>query len=132
MSDPQVPRPYEDPEILRRILDNQANDIIARQTEQEIKRQEIETAHEYSLKLLDAQLIDRQRDREHQKSTNSNGCLILAFLSLLFAGGICYALYLNKDNLVLEFLKAAVYLLAGGLGGWSFKVIKDKNAPPNA
>ena len=130
MSDAQVPKPFEDPEILRQILDNQANDILARQTEQEIKRQEIDTAHEYSLRLLDAQLVDRQRDREHQKSINTNGCMILGFLCLLLAAGICYALYLNKDSLVLEFLKAAVFLLAGGLGGWSIKVVKDKSSTP--
>lgn len=128
--EPQDPRPLDitqDPDLLRRLLDNQANEIFTRQTEQELRRQEIETAHEYSLKLLDAQLIDRQRDREHQRSTNSSGCIILGFLSVLFAGGICYALYLNKDPLVMEFLKAAVFLLTGGLGGWAAKVVKDKN-----
>lgn len=78
MSDPHVPHPWQltqDPDLLRRILDNEANDIITRQTEQEIKRREIETGHEYSLKLLDAQLMDRQRDREYFKSTNINSSI---------------------------------------------------------
>ena len=92
---------------------------------------EIETLHEYSLRLLDAQLVDRQRDREHQKSTNTNSSVIVGFLSLLFTAAICYALYLNKDQLVMELLKAVVFLVTGGVGGYSLKVVRDKSDTPN-
>jgi hypothetical protein len=129
--DPQGPLDVApDPDLLRRVLDNQANDILTRQREQDLREREINNAHEYALRLLDAQLADRQREREHQKQTNTNGCLFGSFLFLLFAAAICYTLYLNKDQLVLEFLKAALFLLTGGLGGYSFKVVKDRNDAP--
>ncbi len=91
---------------------------------------QLETTHEYSLRLLDGELMDRQREREHLKSTNMNAGILIAFLSLLLAAGICYALYLNKDQLVMEFLKAILFLVTGGVGGYSLKVVRDKTEIP--
>jgi len=92
---------------------------------------EIETIHEYSLRLLDAQLMDRQRDREHQRSIHTKSSVLVGFLSLLVTAGICYALYLNKDQLVMESLKAVLFLVTGGLGGYSLKMVRDKSDTPN-
>ena len=133
MSNPQEPHPLEitqDPELLGRILEYQANDITIRQAEQEIRRREIETSHEYSLRFLDAELLDRQRDREHQKSTKINSSIVLGFLGALVAAAFCYALYLNKDQVVMEFLKAVLFLVTGGVGGYSLKVVRDKTDSP--
>lgn len=134
MIDPQDPRSLditEDPDLLRRILENQANDIRTRQTAQEVRRRALEASHEYSLRFLDAQLEDRQRGREHERSTNTKGSVIVCFLSLLLTAGICYALHLNKDQLVMEFLKTSLFLVTGGVGGYSLKVVRDKNGTPN-
>ena len=91
---------------------------------------ELETTHEYSLKALDGQLTDRQREREHQKTTNTIATILIAFLSLLLVAGISYALYLNKEQLVIEFLKDIVFLVTGGVGGYSLKMVRDKTEPP--
>lgn len=96
-------------------------------TDQELKKRELETTHEYSLRVLDAEFLDRQREREHQRFTNITASTLVAFLSLLLAAGICYALYLNKDQFVLEFLKAILYLVTGGVGGYSLKLVRDKS-----
>jgi|SRR5689334_2908260 len=130
MSNPQEPHLLDitqDPDGLQRIMDTQDND----QTEQEIRMREIETIHEYSLRLLDAQLMDRQRDREHQRSIHTKSSVLVGFLSLLVTAGICYALYLNKDQLVMESLKAVLFLVTGGLGGYSLKMVRDKSDTPN-
>ena len=63
---------------------------------------------------------------------NITGGLFVAFLSLLLAAGICYALYLNKDQLVMEFLKAILFLVTGGVGGYSLKTMRDKTETPKA
>ena len=129
MSDPQEPHLLQitqDPDLLRRILENQANDIITRQTEQEIRRREIETGHEYSLKLLDAQVANKQRDLEYQKSTNTNGSIMLGFLGVLVTAAFCYALFLNKDQIIMEFLKAVLFLVTGGVGGYSLRTVRSK------
>jgi len=129
MSKPQEPDWLDitqDPDLLRQILDNQANEMLTRQTEQELKRQQLHHTYEYSLKILEARLLDKQRDREHQRATNINGAMLIAFLSLLLAVGIGYALHLNKDQLVMEFLKGTLYVVTGGVGGYSLKRVRDK------
>jgi hypothetical protein len=130
MSDPQERHPLDiaqNPDLLRR---NRANDISTSQTQQEIRRREIEIGHEYSLRVMDAQLIDRQRDREYQRWTNIAGSVVIAFLSVLVAAAFCYALYLNKDQVVMEFLKAVLFLVTGGVGGYSLKAVRDKSETP--
>jgi hypothetical protein len=119
-----------DSAVPRRVRDSQADDLITGQTEPELRRLQLETSHEYSLKLLDAKLLDRQREREHKKSASTTAGILIAFLSLLLTAGICYTLYLNKDQLVLEFLKAILFIATGGVGGYSLKTVRDKAEPP--
>ena len=104
----------------------------APEADHEFRMRQLETTHEYSLKVLDVDLLDRQREREYQKTSNTNAGLLVAFLSLLFAAAICYALYLNKDQLVMEFLKAILFLVTGGVGGYSLKMVRDKSETPKA
>ena len=47
------------------------------------------------------------------------------------SAGICYALYLNKDQLVMESLKAVLFIVTGGVGGYSLKIVRDKSDTPN-
>jgi hypothetical protein len=49
--------------------------------------------------------------------------IILAGLSFLG-----YALHLNKDEIVLEVIKAAIFILAGGAGGYA---LKRSGKPPH-
>lgn len=100
------------------------------ETELEFRIRELGTTHEYSLKLLDGELMDRQREREHRRSTVFNASILVGFLSLLLAAGICYALYLNKDQLVMEFLQAILFIVTGGLGGYSLKLVRNKTETP--
>ena len=120
----------QDPDLLRRLLDNQTNDFITRQTEQEQRRQQIESIHESTLKIVDAHLLDRQRERAYQRSSNITACMLVAFVSLLLSAVICYALHLNKDQLVMEFLKDILFIVTGGVGGYSLKTVRDKAEPP--
>jgi|ERR1041385_360807 hypothetical protein len=129
MDDPEEPFRLDitpDSAFPRRMLTNQAGDLITRQTEQELRKRYLETTHEYSLKLLEAEFLDRQQEREHQKSANITAGILIAFLSLLLAVGIGYALHLNKDQLVMEFLKGTLYVVTGGVGGYSLKRVRDK------
>lgn len=133
MSDPQEPQGLgkaREPSVTRRVIGNHVDDLILRQTEQELRKRELEITREYSLKLLEAEFLDRQRDREHQRTTNITAGVLVAFLSLLLSAGICYALHLNKDQLVMEFVKAILFIVTGGVGGYSLKTVRDKVEAP--
>jgi len=132
MSDPneEIKPERLDPDIFKQLLENQSVDLLIRQQDQEIKKREIENSHEYALKVLEAQLVDRQREREQTKSTLSTSGCIISVITLFIVAGICYALYLNKDQLVIEVVKAIVYIITGGLGGYSIKKIKSHKDEP--
>jgi hypothetical protein len=127
--DETKPEPL-DPDIFKRLLENQSVELLTRQQDQEIKKRQIEITHEYALKNLEAQLVDRQREREHTRSTLSTGVRVIIVIILIIAGGICYALYLNKDQIVIEVVKAIVYVLTGMLGGYSVKGIRSRKDEP--
>jgi hypothetical protein len=46
-------------------------------------------------------------------------------MSILLIAFISYALYLNKDQVALEVLKALIFLFAGGIGGYALGKILD-------
>ena len=126
-----LPEPVEQ-DVLRQFAENQAQEFHLRQQEQSVRRQEVENAHEYALKLLDAQLVDRQRERESSKNHLTTGGWFVMVIVLALIGGICYALYLNKDQLVIELVKAIIFIVSGGIGGYSLKTLNAKKDDPDA
>ena len=61
----------------------------------------------------------------------SNKNIVVGVLGGLVIAAFCYALYLNKDQVVMEFLKAVIFLVTGGVGGYSLKVVRgNKNNTP--
>lgn len=131
-SDDLTPRPEPvEPDLLRQFVENQAQELYLRQQEQVIRKQEIENTHEYSLKLLDAQLADRQRERESSKSHLTTAGYFTTIIVIAIIGGICYALYLNKDQLVIELVKAIIFIVSGGIGGYSLKALNSGKSDQN-
>lgn len=86
---------------------------------------------DHAKRLLDAQVIDREKARQHEQKNNSRGTRFTAFLFVVLIAAISYALYLNKDQIVLEILKYVGLLLAGGLGGYSIRTVQDKRDDTN-
>jgi hypothetical protein len=115
-----------DPELIRRFIENQAQEVEVRREENEIKKRELEYSYDHAKRLLDAQIVDRDRERQHEQRNNSRGAFLLCFFFVTLLAAILYALFLNKDVLVMELAKYIGFLLAGGLTGYSIKAIKDK------
>lgn len=61
-----------------------------------------------------------------EDSENVKGTMLIGFISLLLIAGTCYALYLGKDQIVMEFLKAILFFATGGVGGYSLKLVRNK------
>jgi len=107
-------------------LQNQAQELAIRREEIELKREEAYHNLTYAEKALEANVVDRQREREFQRGNNVRGTIMICLFLLLLATGIGYALYLNKDTLVIELAKYIGLLFAGGLGGYSIRTAQDK------
>ncbi len=123
-------QPAVDQDVLRQFVENQAQELYIRQQEQVLRETEINNTHEYSLKLLDAQLIDRDRESESIRRNLRTTGTVLTVIVLAIIAGMCYALFLNKDQIVIELVKAIVLILAGGMGGYSIKALKTKKDEP--
>lgn len=78
------------------------------------------------MKMLDAQVEDRQKERLYAQSTINTGCLVVGLVSFCITGTVAYALFLGKDALVMELLKTIINLVIGGIGGFSASALKKK------
>ncbi len=113
-----------DPDLFRKMLDNQASELELRNEELELRKREQEATRQYAEKALEMQAQDRREDRTFHRGLSAKLFGFLITVLLIVVAGFCYALYLNKDQVVMEIVKAVVYLGAGGVGGYSAKSIK--------
>lgn len=125
------PRAPSQSELIAQFIKTQENELIIRAQELELKKQTDANSYEYAIKALDANVLDRQSERNHNQSVAKGryifaGVVIVA-LFILFA----IALFLNKDAIVMEIIKAILYITTGGIGGYSLAKTKGKSDPPN-
>lgn len=122
--------PQLDPVLLERLLENQAQELGIRQQELILQQQQSQNSHEYAQMALDAQVKDREQGRNHYQRYRRERLYFAAFIAVLLVGFLVFALHIGKDTIALEVLKALVYLLAGGLGGYSLKNVSEANKQP--
>jgi hypothetical protein len=79
----------------------------------ETERAKVSNAHEYSLKALTAQVEDRKDERGSEGKASRYAFWTIFILILGFIGITVFAMYTNKESVILE----AVKLLAVGGGG---------------
>ncbi len=116
-----------DPELLIQLLRNQAQEIAIRQQELALENRRIANDHELTQKSIEAQVGDRDKQRQFDQTARRDRLIFSGGMALLLVAFVFYALYLNKDQIVIEVLKALIFLAAGGLGGYSLKKARDKN-----
>jgi hypothetical protein len=124
-----------DPDLIHRLLENQARELALRERELLIQQQQAQNGHQYAQLALNAQAEDRKQIREHNKIHRRERLYFATFISILITGFVIYALQIGKDAIAIEVLKALVYLLAGGAGGYSLRgseksKVAGSKAPP--
>ncbi|MFL6283267.1 MAG: hypothetical protein ACJ74Q_09025 [Pyrinomonadaceae bacterium] len=120
-----------DPELIGRFIENQTKELQVRREENDLKQRELEYSYDHAKRLLDAQVVDRDKERQHEQKNNTRGALFTGFIFVIIVAAIAYALYLNKDQIVLELLKYIGVFLVGGLGGYSYRFVQDKKDDAN-
>jgi hypothetical protein len=106
------------PETIDALIRNQAKDLAVRAEEVSLQKQQDTNNFEFGRQALQAQLEDRNAQREHAKTMRWSLYALLAFLSLLLAALLGVCLWHDKDVMALEIIKAIIYIVSGGLGGW--------------
>ena len=80
---------------------------------------------EFSIKALEAQVTDRRLQRDYNKYLNRNHYFFISLLIIAIVTVIIISLYLDKEAIAIEIIKAIVFILAGGIGGYGLGNKKD-------
>lgn len=103
---------------LDRFLELQAQELGLRAREMDLRQQELQNAHAYSEQSLRAQLQDRDADRRHRHQERVASYAFVAFLFTALLGVLLAALLQGKDEFARELLKAVLYVIPAGAGGY--------------
>jgi hypothetical protein len=106
------------PEILEKLLDIQLKEQARKGEEIQLRDKESERNAKYADDVLQAQVRDREHEREHDRRMTKNKFIFagLCLVAVLIFIGV--ALAMNKDAFVLEALKLSAAFFAGGAGGY--------------
>jgi len=113
------------PEIISQIVENQSKELELRAQEISIQKQIDNNSLEFSIKALEAQVTDRRLQRDYNKYLNRNHYFFISLLIIAIVTVIIISLYLDKEAIAIEIIKAIVFILAGGIGGYGLGNKKD-------
>jgi hypothetical protein len=127
---PNEPKPIKVPseETLVRLVDLQAQELAQRAKEFELRHQELKHNSTYAEKMLDAQVQDRKDERNHAYKQTRIRYFSSGVLTFAIMGFAAFALYLNKDVIVMEALKIVGSGAAGAIGGYYYG--RSRKDPP--
>ena len=106
------------PRLIERFLENQSKELDLRVQELSLGQQKDNNAYQFGKEALVLKAADRRDQRLHEQKIRvatywCSGIVVLFIFALLF-----YALHLGRDSFAMEIIKAVVFLLSGGAGGY--------------
>jgi lipopolysaccharide/colanic/teichoic acid biosynthesis glycosyltransferase len=82
------------------------------------KQQEQAQGFEFSKVALKAEQQDREKQREHQRKTKKGFYAFVLAICALIVAVVVYALIAGFSDIALEIIKAVVFVVGGGIGGY--------------
>lgn len=114
------------PATVEQLVENQTKELEIRAQELALQKQQDEHGFEFGKKALDAQLEDRKLQRDFSRLMHRNQNILIGILSFMVVAVIILALWLNKEAIAMEIIKAIVYMFAGWFGGAGMSKKKAK------
>ena len=131
---PNQPKRLPSPELIEKLFDIQAQELVFKQEELELRKQEDEHAYEFANNAVAAQGVDRQDARRHRETIIHKISVLSFCLALLFIAFLSFALFIGKEQIVSEIIKGIAYVIGGGAGGFVYgryrKTAKEEVAEP--
>ena len=106
-------------EVVDAFIKNQTKELEIRAFELELKKQQDTNSLSFSKDALAAQERDRKHERECERGKQRDRYGLVALLGVLLAAVLLGAMYLNKDELAKELIKAMLYVAPSLLGGYA-------------
>lgn len=116
-------------DLVETFLNNQTKELEIKVEQLALQKQEDEHGFEFGKAALKAKAEDRNLHREYALKTRVYTYTLIGIIVLSVFGVISYAMYSGNKDIAMEIIKAIVYLLGGGLGGYG--VAKAGKSSPN-
>lgn len=115
------------PDVVKKLLENQAKELELKAIELTLQKQQDDHGFEFGKAALLAKIEDRKLQRNHQLSVKKSTYILVTILALIISAIIFYGLYSNNSPIAMEIIKAIVYLIGGGLGGYGVAKVSNKS-----
>lgn len=106
-------------DTIDKFLDNQRHELDIKAKEVELQRTANQHSFEYSKIALEKEAADRNTHRAFLRQCRRDTYLFVSGLVFLILTIIGYSLWLGKDAIALEIIKAVIFLISGGAGGYA-------------
>jgi hypothetical protein len=119
-------------DLVETFLNNQTKELEIKAEQLALQKQENEHGFEFGKVSLKAKVEDRNLHRKYALKTKAYTYTLIGIVVLSVFGIIFYAMYSGNKDIAMEIIKAIVYLLGGGLGGYGIaKAGKAGNSNSN-
>lgn len=108
------------PQLLERIVNIQEKQVELNYKEIEFRKLNEENGFKYAHAALETNAKDRDEERKHKKSVVRYILIFSGLLILMLFAFLSIAIFLNKDQLAYEIIKAILFFGSGGIGGYFF------------
>ena len=107
------------PALFKEFLDNQAKELELKSREIDLQKQKDDHAFEFAKTALETQTNDRTQQRSFLARTKRNGHVFAVIIAVIFVTLLITALAMDKDQIALEIIKAVIFIVTGGAGGYA-------------
>jgi hypothetical protein len=113
-------------ELIQVFLANQGKELELKAQELAFNQQSDKHSFEYAKTALDANMQDREATRKH--TLNSQKTILLFVFAIFIFGAVFlgFAMYSGKDAIAMEIIKATIFLISGGSGGYAIGKSRKK------
>jgi hypothetical protein len=119
-------------ELIQVFLTNQGKELELKAQELALNQQSDKHSFEYAKTALDASMKDREASRTHSLRQSKT---IFLFVFAIFVSGavfLGFTMYSGKDAIAMEIIKATIFLISGGSGGYAVGRSRKKNKQNDA
>lgn len=115
MSDDSAPNA----ELLSKWVEVQSSEIKLQTERLRIEESELHNNHDLAIIAIEKQANDREAQREFVRKCRKDSFLFISGIIGVIGALIFSALYMDKDPIAMEIIKAVLFLTSGGAGGYA-------------
>ena len=116
-----------DSSLMKQLADNQAKELEIRLIDAQIAKDNSERQFIYATKQLEAQERDRKDERIYKQSLEKKSLCLFVILIIAIAIFLIIALVKDKDQMLIEIVRAVVYCGISGTGGYAIGRYRSNN-----